>query len=90
MQPDLLNAFRCPCFPCNPLPFLRGLADHVRENGTDSIKSDEAKAVLWILIGQAYGQLATVDMNQEWDRLDNTLPQPEQKKETDHDQRKQQ
>lgn len=74
MQPQLVQAFRSPAFPGNPLPFLNGLAEHVRENGTDSIRSDEAKAVLWILIGQAYGTLATVDLGAEWNRLDAKLP----------------
>ena len=56
-------------FPCNPIPFANSLADHVREFGTDSIKTDDAKKILWILMGQAYGQLATIDLSDEWDRL---------------------
>lgn len=58
-----------PVFPCNPLPFAAALGDHVREFGTDSIKSDEAKRLLWILMAQAYGQMHTIDLNDEWDRL---------------------
>lgn len=56
-------------FPVNPIPFAKGIADHVRENGTDSIQSDTAKRILWILMSQAYGQIATIDLCAEWDRL---------------------
>jgi len=56
-------------FPCNPIPFANALADHVRVFGTDSIKTDDAKRILWILMGQAYGQLGTIDLSDEWDRL---------------------
>ena len=62
----LTEALNSPCFPCNPIPFANGLADHVRENGTDSIRSDDAKRILWILMAQAYGQLATIDLHTEW------------------------
>jgi hypothetical protein len=56
-------------FPGNPIPFANGLADHVREHGTDSIRSDDAKRLLWILMGQAYGQVAKIDLVDEWNRL---------------------
>lgn len=65
----LYNALESDAFPCNPIPFATGLADHVREHGTDSIKSDQAKRILWILMAQAYGQLAKIDLSDEWDRL---------------------
>jgi hypothetical protein len=68
-RPDLYTALECSAFPCNPIPFANGLAEHVKDNGTDSIKSDQAKRVLWILMAQAYGQLATIDLCDEWDRL---------------------
>lgn len=71
----LVHAFQSPCFPCNPIPFAQGLADYVRENGTDKIKSDEAKSMLWILMAQSYGQVATIDLMREFDRLDKALPQ---------------
>lgn len=69
MKDNVYTAIESESFPCNPIPFANGLADHVRENGSDSIKSDEAKRILWILMGQAYGQLATIDLCDEWDRL---------------------
>jgi hypothetical protein len=56
-------------FPCNPRPFLTGLNEFVTANGTDSLKSDEAKQILWTIIAQAYGQLTTIDMADEWTRL---------------------
>lgn len=65
----LYNALEAESFPCNPIPFAVGLADHVREHGTDSIKTDDAKRILFILMGQAYGQLGTIDLGDEWDRL---------------------
>ena len=68
------QAFRSAGFPCNPLPFCNALADEVRQNGTDAIRSDSAKATLWILMAQAYGQLATIDLCDEWDRLNTALP----------------
>ncbi len=65
----IYTAIESESFPVNPIPFANGLADHVREHGTDSIKSDDAKRILWILMGQAYGQLAMIDLCEEWDRL---------------------
>ncbi len=69
----LETAFKSPCFPCNPIPFANGLADHIRTNGTDSIKSDSCKAILWILMAQAYGQVANIDLMREFDRLDKVI-----------------
>jgi hypothetical protein len=68
-NPFLYTALECSAFPCNPIPFANGLAEHVKDHGTDSIKSDQAKRILWILMSQAYGQLATIDLCDEWDRL---------------------
>lgn len=65
----IYNAIASDSFPCNPIPFATGLADHVRKHGTDSIQSDDAKRILWILIGQAYGQVAKIDLVDEWNRL---------------------
>ena len=65
----LENAIFDESFPCNPIPFARGVADYVREHGTDSIRSDAVKRILWILMSQSYGQLATIDLCAEWDRL---------------------
>ena len=66
----LQSAMFSPAFPCNPLPFLIGLTEHVRENGSDAIETDEAKRVLWVLMAQSYGQLASIDLHDEWIRLE--------------------
>jgi len=66
---NLTTAMFSSSFPVNPLPFANGVFDLVKEQGTDAIKSDEAKRVLWVLMAQAYGQMATIDLSDEWDRL---------------------
>ena len=55
--------------PINPIPFATALASYVRENGTNSIESDEAKAILWVLMAQSYGSLSAIDLTDEWARL---------------------
>jgi len=42
----------------------------VRANGNDSICTDEAKRILWILMAQAYGQMAVIDLMNEYGRLE--------------------
>ena len=69
---NLTNAMFDESFPPNPIPFAMGLADYVKDNYTDSITSDEAKRILWVLIAQSYWQLATIDLCEEWDRLERT------------------
>jgi hypothetical protein len=54
--------------PCNPKPFANGLT----EFDSASIQSDEAKKILWVLMAQAYGQLATIDLMDEYSRLSET------------------
>ncbi len=53
-------------FPCNPKPFAYALAEHF---DAGSIESDDAKQILWVLMAQAYGQLAAIDLHAEWNRL---------------------
>ena len=65
----LAEALESEAFPCNPIPFASGLAKLVRMKGTDAIKTDEAKRILWVLMAQSYGQLATIDLHDEWGRL---------------------
>lgn len=76
MNDRLQTAMFDNCFPCNPIPFANGLAEHVRKHGADSIKSDEAKRILWVLMAQAYGQLASIDLSSEWSRLEPIDDQP--------------
>jgi hypothetical protein len=65
----LTTALESDAFPCNPIPFANGLAELVRERGTDSIKSEDARRILWILMAQSYGQLAKIDLCDEWNKL---------------------
>lgn len=59
-------------FPCNPRPFLRILNLGLEARGTGWIESDEAKRILFVVIALAYGQLATIDLVEEWRRLKET------------------
>ena len=70
-----IHAFQSPSMPCNPRPFAASLGELVAERGTDAIRSNEARALLWVLMSQAYGQLATIDLCDEWDRLNTALPE---------------
>ena len=70
---NLTNAMFSSAFPCNPIPFAQGLADFIRDNQTDTIQSDEAKRILWVLMAQAYGQVSMVDLSGEWQRLHNVV-----------------
>jgi len=54
--------------PCNPKPFAHALDENF---DSASIKTDEAKQVLWVLMAQAYGELATIDLYKEYQRLSN-------------------
>lgn len=62
-------------FPCNSGPFLKRIEEILEENKTNSLSSlkgrklDKAKACLFILVGQAYGQLFKIDSLEEFERL---------------------
>ncbi len=58
-----------PSLPCNPIPFAHALSDLVISTGTDSIRGDSARRILWVLMAQSYGCLATIDLTDEWSRL---------------------
>jgi len=66
---NLTTAMFSSSFPINPIPFANGISEMVMDGGTDAIESDEVKRVLWVLMAQAYGQMATIDLSDEWDRL---------------------
>jgi hypothetical protein len=70
-QDRLQSAIEDSSFPCNPIPFAQGLADFMRDNDTSAIRSNEAQRILWILMAQSYGQMATIDLCDEWERLTN-------------------
>ncbi len=69
IETRIRDAFRAEAFPCNPLPFLIALTSHLRDEGTNAIRGDVAKAALLVIIQQAYGQCAYVDSCTEHDRL---------------------
>ena len=66
---NLTTAMFSSSFPINPIPFANGLSEMVMNEGTDAIESNDAKRILWVLMAQAYGQLATIDLSNEWERL---------------------
>tara|TARA_Y100001973_G_C5207916_1_gene343028 strand:+ start:2370 stop:2603 length:234 start_codon:yes stop_codon:yes gene_type:complete len=66
---NLTEAMFDTSMPINPIPFAIGLADLVKERGTNFIKSDEAKKILWVLLAQSYGELSMIDLSTEWKRL---------------------
>ena len=66
---DLENAMFSNACPCNPIPFANGLIEGTWENGTDWIKSDQAKKILYTLIVQSYGQVFTIECLTEYIRL---------------------
>jgi len=55
--------------PVNPLPFLLKITELIRMHGTAVVKSDRIKAILWIVMAQSYGQMASIDLCEEWERL---------------------
>jgi len=66
----LLNAMFSPEFPCNPIPFAKGLTSLLRAQGTQSIRGDDAKRILWVLMAQAYGQdCEVINLTSEYMRL---------------------
>lgn len=67
------EAFKAGSLPVNPLPFLDYLMVRTRSEGTDWFKSDNAKAVMWALNAMCHGQLATIDMHNEYNRLDKII-----------------
>lgn len=69
MRDEIFNAMFEEAFPTNPIPFARALAEYITANGTDSIKRDLAKRLLWVLMVHAYGQLAVIDLMEEYTRL---------------------
>ena len=64
-----ITAFMQKSLPCNPLPFLYALADCVKENGTEWITTDEAKAMIHLILQLSYGQLYRLDGEKEYKRL---------------------
>lgn len=75
------HAFRSGTFPCNSKPFinrLSGIIDQANTNSLMSLEGEEktaARGCLWILMSQLYGQMATIDLTEEWSYLNKTYRQ---------------
>ena len=65
----LQDARFSPAMPCTPMPCLLGLTDMVQQRGSSALETDEAKQILWVLMAQSYGQLASIDLCCEYSRL---------------------
>jgi hypothetical protein len=69
------RAFLHQIFPCNAFPFLKRMGAILRENHCNNYPSlpEAAKidyrACLWVINGQVFGQIHTLDMGQEWQEL---------------------
>lgn len=72
-QARAVNAFRADSFPCNPRPFAAALSDLLADG--HSITGPECRAVLWVLMGQSFGQLARIDLDAMWDTLNAQFPE---------------
>jgi hypothetical protein len=59
--------------PCNPIPFLNGLVEGCKVEGTDYIQTDEAKRILFTILQQAYGTAFKIDSFDEFKRLKSTF-----------------
>ncbi len=61
--------------PVNSRAMLTRLNELLEEHGTNCLETDRArndarvKAVLWLINGQVFGQLATIDMMELWKEL---------------------
>jgi hypothetical protein len=67
--PVLASAMFDEYTPSNPLPFLSGLMDGVKLNGTDYIRSDEAKKIMFTILQQMYGTCFLLESFTEFQRL---------------------
>lgn len=66
-------AFKSPALPCNPLPLLNELIEETKKQGTGFIKTDAGKMLLWTINAIAYGDLATIDQVEEFNKLSNVV-----------------
>lgn len=55
--------------PSNPIPFLNGIIEGCKLNGTDYIQTDEAKRILFTILCQSCGSLFHLDSLTEYERL---------------------
>jgi hypothetical protein len=80
------HAFAESALPPNSIPFINRLKEVLDEARTNSLETVaiyrtlkdkrqeeagwKARALLWVLNAQYFGQLAMIDMSREWDELD--------------------
>lgn len=61
--------------PVNSRAMIQRLIDLLEEHGTNCLETERArndarvKAVLWLINGQVFGQVATIDMCNLWSEL---------------------
>ena len=83
------HAFAESAFPPNSIPFLNRMKEVLDEARTNSLQtisehravkmtgSEEsywkARALLWVINAQFFGQVASIDMDQEWGELNQAL-----------------
>lgn len=69
------RAFLADAFPVNAFPFLNRMVSILRENNCNNFQSLPAaakidyRACLWVVNGQAHGQMAVISQSNEWDML---------------------
>lgn len=70
----LMNAFRQPAFPCNPLPFLYALIEETHAHGSAFIATDFGRSMFFVPMQLAYGQTFQLDCVEEYERLNKVIP----------------
>jgi len=67
-DPRLTEGFRSQSFPCNPIPFALGLAELVREKGTDDMTTKQAHQMLLFhqRAARAMRKIAQTETRKRW------------------------
>jgi hypothetical protein len=66
---ELGNAMFCNALPTNPTPFLNALIVGVKEEGTNWLRSDEARRLIWLINTMSFSDMATINQTEEFNRL---------------------
>jgi hypothetical protein len=74
---NIENTIMSTSLPCNSLAMLARLRELLEDNKTNCLsdcrQDARIKAVLWLLNSQVFGQLATIEMCEEWTQLNRDL-----------------
>jgi len=68
-------AFDSPSLPCNTFPFLGRIGEILETNKVNNFEPLSAserikvRGCMWVLMAQLYGQMATIDLTNEWYNL---------------------